>query len=65
MRFTESPTLLSPFKELAQESGFSNTFEQERLQRYGELIVCACAGELEKAGMVEVAQELKHYFGVR
>jgi len=58
-------TLLSPFKELAQEAGFSNTFEQERLQRYGELVVRACAGELERLGMVEVAQELKQHFGVR
>ena len=39
-------------------------YDREAIQKFAELIVKECAQKLEDDGMVEVAMEIKEYFGV-
>ena len=40
-------------------------YDREAIQKFAELIVKECAQKLEDDGMVEVAMEIKEYFGVK
>lgn len=52
-----------------EDGGWDNRslFEQENdnFQKFAELIVRECCQKLENDGMVEVAMEMKEYFGVK
>ena len=40
-------------------------YDREAILKFAELIVKECAQKLEDDGMVEVAMEIKEYFGVK